>query len=147
VKLLHLQYDDYLGTGDSRRATELARLSTSDETGDIAAELIAVLRRSGNITIRSYARRSDAISTPDPICETVRTTRSASLWQARETAPALESWGAYLGNLIGPSGANIANLRTERSTSHGAYAAFREKRPNKESDVLRCFPSPRKNLF
>jgi hypothetical protein len=39
VKLLRLQYDDYLCADDSRRATELAHLSASDEAGDIAVEL------------------------------------------------------------------------------------------------------------
>jgi hypothetical protein len=39
VKLLRLQYDNYLGAGDSRRATELAHLSASDEAGHIAVEL------------------------------------------------------------------------------------------------------------
>jgi hypothetical protein len=39
VKELRLQYDDYLGAGDVRRATELARLSASDVAGRLAAEL------------------------------------------------------------------------------------------------------------
>jgi hypothetical protein len=39
VKLLRLQYDEYLCARDSRRATELAHLSASDEAGDIAVEL------------------------------------------------------------------------------------------------------------
>src|SRR5262245_41898939 len=39
VKLLRLQYDGYLRAGDSRRATALAHLSASDETGHIAVEL------------------------------------------------------------------------------------------------------------
>jgi hypothetical protein len=38
VKPLRLRYD-YLCAGDSKRAIELARLSASDEAGDIAAEL------------------------------------------------------------------------------------------------------------
>jgi hypothetical protein len=39
VKLLRLQYDDYLCAGDSRRAAELAHLSASEEACDIAVEL------------------------------------------------------------------------------------------------------------
>jgi hypothetical protein len=39
VKLLRLQYDVYLCAGDSRRTTELARLSASAAAGRIAAEL------------------------------------------------------------------------------------------------------------
>jgi hypothetical protein len=39
VKLLRLQYDDYLRAGDSRRTTKLARLSASHAAGHLAAEL------------------------------------------------------------------------------------------------------------
>lgn len=39
VKLLRLQFHDYLCAGDSRRAAKLARVSASDAAGRIATEL------------------------------------------------------------------------------------------------------------
>jgi hypothetical protein len=53
AKLLRLQYDDYLCAGDSRRATKLARLSASDATSRLAAELNKRNRKNGE-----YLRQS-----------------------------------------------------------------------------------------
>jgi hypothetical protein len=47
VKLLRLQYDDYLWAGDKRRAAQLVRLSASDAAGRVAAGLNRRNRKSG----------------------------------------------------------------------------------------------------